>query len=193
MDSLRRRGRPTAQALDPEEVGNEADVRRFPFFLFSFPFSTSPTNSSDFPPLPFFIPFFSAPTRRSWPSHLDNTVAGGITSSQTPYESILRECAEEASLPPSYTSPRIKQTGVLCYHYRTTEGWIQPEVQWVYDLPMDGGSGGTRPTTNPEDGEVESFELMELGEVVERMVAGEFKPNCALYVLLSSPIPPSSR
>lgn len=30
------------------------------------------------------------------------------------------------------------------------------------------------------DGEVEGFEQMGIDEIVEKMVAGEFKPNCAL-------------
>lgn len=58
-------------------------------------------------------------------------------------------------------------------------GWIQPEVQYIFDLPLP-VDGSVVPSTNPEDGEVESFELMELEEVVRRMVEGEFKPNCAM-------------
>ncbi|GAA5895233.1 hypothetical protein JCM6882_006623 [Rhodosporidiobolus microsporus] len=131
------------------------------------------------PPLPF-------PASGSWPSMLDNTVAGGITAGDTPRHSIIRECAEEASLPPSFVAPRIQAAGVLVYNYRTAEGYIQPEVQYVYDLklpPPEQGEGAVKPTTNPEDGEVESFELLELEEVVKRMVDGEFKPNCALVLI----------
>lgn len=115
----------------------------------------------------------------SWPSYLDNTVAGGITAGDLPRQSILREFSEEASLPPQIVSPLLKQAGVVTYCFRQKEGWLQPEVQYVYDikLPRD---GSVRPSTNPEDGEVESFELMEIEEVVRRMVEGEFKPNCAL-------------
>lgn len=64
-------------------------------------------------------------------------------------------------------------------------------MQYVYDLrlppPSQDGAAemGAVPTTNPADGEVESFELMSLEDVVEKMVAGEFKPNCALCVPLS--------
>ncbi|GAA5962149.1 hypothetical protein JCM3765_003875 [Sporobolomyces pararoseus] len=121
-------------------------------------------------------------TKATWPSYLDNTVAGGITAGDLPRQSILREFSEEASLPPQIVSPLLRQTGVVTYIYRQTLGWLQPEVQYVYEikLPTD---GSIKPSTNPADGEVESFELMGLEEVVKRMVDGEFKANCALVLI----------
>lgn len=128
----------------------------------------------------------------SWPSMLDNTVAGGITAGDLPRMSILRECAEEASLDPEFVARRIRQTGSVTYNYRTKEGWLQPEVQYCFDLRLPdpesektGDREGVVPTTNPADGEVESFALMTVEEVVERLLAGEFKPNCALCVRFS--------
>ena len=125
------------------------------------------------------LPRLPTKKRLSWPSYLDNTVAGGITSGDLPRESVIRECAEEASLPPSFVSSAIRAVSVLSYTYRTEHGWIQPEVQYIYDLPLP-ADGSVVPSTNPDDGEVESFELMELEGVVRRMVEGEFKPNCAM-------------
>ncbi|TNY23020.1 NUDIX hydrolase domain-like protein [Rhodotorula diobovata] len=141
-------------------------------------------------PLKLWVPRRSA-TKPTWPSMLDNTVAGGITAGDTPRASIIRECAEEASLSPQFVAPRIKQAGVVTYHYRTAAGWLQPEVQYVYDLRLpppgsagaEGDSEGTQPSTNPADGEVESFELLTLEKTVKRMCAGEFKPNCALVLV----------
>ncbi|BGO98892.1 hypothetical protein NBRC10513v2_003294 [Rhodotorula toruloides] len=139
-------------------------------------------------PLRFWIPRRAA-TKPTWPSYLDNTVAGGITAGDMPRHSIIRECWEEASLDPAWVAPRLRQAGVVTYHYRTDWGWLQPEVQYVYDLELPDpdnladGEHKVIPTTNPADGEVESFELLSLEEVVQRMVAGEFKPNCALILL----------
>ncbi|GAA6024542.1 hypothetical protein JCM10207_008268 [Rhodosporidiobolus poonsookiae] len=135
-------------------------------------------------PLRLWVPRRS-PTKQTWPSMLDNTVAGGITAGDTPRYSIIRECAEEASLPPSYVAPRIKQAGVITYNYRTDAGHLQPEVQYIYDLPLPPPEqeGALKPTTNPDDGEVESFELLDLEVVVQKMVDGEFKPNCALVLI----------
>jgi len=110
-------------------------------------------------------------------------VAGGITAGDLPRQSILREFSEEASLPPQIVSPLLRQAGVVTYCYRQTLGWLQPEVQYVYDIKLP-SDGSIKPTTNPADGEVESFELMGLEEVVGKMVGGEFKANCALCVSL---------
>ncbi|GAA6024673.1 hypothetical protein JCM8202_000434 [Rhodotorula sphaerocarpa] len=140
-------------------------------------------------PLRIWVPRRSA-NKQTWPSMLDNTVAGGITAGDLPRMSILRECAEEASLDPEFVARRIRQTGSITYNYRTKEGWLQPEVQYCFDLRLPdpesektGDREGVVPTTNPADGEVESFALMTVEEVVQRLLAGEFKPNCALVLL----------
>lgn len=117
---------------------------------------------------------------------LDNTVAGGITAGDLPRKSIIRECAEEASLDPLFVAQRVRQTNVITYNSRTAEGWLSPEVQYCYDLELPdpetdtGAREGVIPTTNAADGEVESFSLMTVDEVVQHMVDGHFKPNCAL-------------
>ncbi|GAA6014451.1 hypothetical protein JCM11491_007058 [Sporobolomyces phaffii] len=131
--------------------------------------------------LKIWVPRRSA-TKATWPSYLDNTVAGGITAGDLPRQSILREFSEEASLPPEVVSPLIRQTGVITYVYRQTLGWLQPEVQYVYEMKLP-SDGSVKPTTNPQDGEVETFELMGLTEVVQRLVDGEFKANCALVLI----------
>lgn len=114
---------------------------------------------------------------------LDNSVAGGITAGDLPRKSVIRECAEEASLDPEWVAPRVRQTNVITYNYRTAEGWLSPEVQYCFDLKLpapESDNLGVVLTTNPNDGEVESFSLMTVEQVVENMVAGNFKPNCAL-------------
>ncbi|KAI5480423.1 thiamine pyrophosphokinase-related protein [Pseudohyphozyma bogoriensis] len=129
-------------------------------------------------PLKVWVPKRSA-TKQTWPSYYDNTVAGGITSGQSPWEAVIRECEEEASLPADFVEPRVKSTGVLSYTYRTKEGWVQPEVQYCYDLKMQKGD----PTPIPNDGEVEAFKLLTIDEVVQIMLEGKMKPNCCLVLL----------
>jgi 8-oxo-dGTP pyrophosphatase MutT (NUDIX family) len=126
---------------------------------------------------------------------LDNTVAGGIVSGDSPFETIVRECGEEASLPRSLVMDTVRATGIVSYSYRTPDGWLQPELQYVYDmrLPED---GSVRPA--PFDAEVENFELLDMQDVVKKMLEGEFKPNCALVLVdwlirsvsSTSPFPP---
>ncbi|WFD32120.1 thiamine diphosphokinase [Malassezia sp. CBS 17886] len=106
------------------------------------------------------------------------TVAGGITAGDSPLESIVRECEEEAKLPPNVVRGRLQAAGTITYFYKTNIGLRQPEMQYIYDLPLP-------PDVSlvPGDGEAESFELMTRDEIMALMFAGEFKPNCTLVLL----------
>ncbi|PWY99759.1 hypothetical protein BCV70DRAFT_200670 [Testicularia cyperi] len=118
-------------------------------------------------------------TKSTWPGYLDNSVAGGIVAGDLPMDSIVRECEEEASLPPSTTTKFIKQTGVLTYCYRTSaQGWIQPEIEYVYDLPLPPDV-----ILQPKDDEVDHFELLSLAEIDKNMRQGRFKANCVLVMI----------
>lgn len=71
-----------------------------------------------------------AKTKSTWPGYLDNSAAGGITAGDQPFESMVRECGEEAGLEEALVREVMKQTGVISYFYKT-EGcnWVQPEVE----------------------------------------------------------------
>ncbi|KAJ1033011.1 hypothetical protein NDA16_000290 [Ustilago loliicola] len=118
-------------------------------------------------------------TKSTWPGYLDNSVAGGIVAGDLPMESMVRECEEEANLESTLVEKHIKQTGVLSYCYKMVkQGWIQPEVEYVYDLPLPSDV-----TLQPKDGEVDHFELMTLDEIYDKMRQGKFKANCVLVLL----------
>ncbi|KAF1927833.1 thiamine pyrophosphokinase [Didymella exigua CBS 183.55] len=125
-----------------------------------------------------------AKTKQTYGGMLDNAVAGGIASGESPFESLVRECGEEASLAESLVRERARAAGTVTYWYVRDEraggetGLPQPEVQYVYDLelPLD-------VIPRPGDDEVEEFYLWSVEEVQEAMRKGEFKPNCALVVL----------
>lgn len=119
-----------------------------------------------------------AKNKATWPGYLDNSVAGGITSGDGPWESIIRECWEEAGLPDEVVRPRLRQAGVITYVYRTPQGYLQPEIEYVYELPLP---LEVRP--RPIDGEAEDFQLWGLDEIRQRMQTGEFKPNSALVII----------
>lgn len=119
-----------------------------------------------------------AADKATWPGYLDNSVAGGITSGDKPRESMIRECWEEAGLTEDVVRPRLKQVGVITYVYRTPEGYLQPEVEYVYDLPLPEDI-----IPKPIDGEAEDFQLLDVQDVREKMAAGQFKPNCALVII----------
>jgi 8-oxo-dGTP pyrophosphatase MutT (NUDIX family) len=122
----------------------------------------------------------------SWPSYYDNTVAGGLTYGDSPRQAMIRECEEEASLPSEFVSQHLRPAGIVSYVYRTQNGWIQPEQQFIYDLDFTkSAQPGTiiSPITNPADGEVGSFELSSISEILDSMFRGEWKPNCALILV----------
>lgn len=70
----------------------------------------------------------------------------------------------------------MQQTGHITYFYKTSLGWRQPEMQYTYDLALPSDEIQLR----PEDGEAESFELLDVPNVLQRMHKGEFKANCCL-------------
>ncbi|KAH8156632.1 hypothetical protein CIB48_g11614 [Xylaria polymorpha] len=117
-----------------------------------------------------------APNKSTYPGMLDNTVAGGLMTGEDPFECIVREADEEASLPEDLMRARAKFTGMATFIHVTDEraggeaGQIYPETQWVYDieLPTD-----QRPT--PKDGEVAEFYLWTVDEIRRGATQGEIQ------------------
>jgi 8-oxo-dGTP pyrophosphatase MutT (NUDIX family) len=127
-----------------------------------------------------------AANKSTYPGMLDNTVAGGLMTNEDPFECVIREADEEASLPEELVRKHAKETGIITYLYITDErsggepGYIYPEIQWVYDLELP-ADGSVIPT--PKDGEVESFSLHTVEEIQEQLAEGRWKPNCAMIML----------
>ncbi|KAF1810480.1 thiamine pyrophosphokinase-related protein-like protein [Eremomyces bilateralis CBS 781.70] len=125
-----------------------------------------------------------AKNKQTYPGMLDNSVAGGIASGENIFESLVRECAEEASLPESVVRESARPGGTVTYFYLRDAraggetGLMQPECQYVYDLELPEDV-----TPKPGDEEVQEFYLWTVEEVQEALRKGEFKPNCALVIL----------
>ncbi|GAB7362224.1 hypothetical protein MBLNU230_g2249t1 [Neophaeotheca triangularis] len=125
-----------------------------------------------------------AESKQTYGGMLDNTVAGGIATGESPFESLVREAQEEASLPEELVRGSSKAVGTVTYfHIRDKRAGgetrlLQPEVQYVYDLELP---GDVEP--KPSDDEVAGFELLGVDEVREALRQGEFKPNCSLVLL----------
>ncbi|KAI0964871.1 NUDIX hydrolase domain-like protein [Xylaria arbuscula] len=125
-----------------------------------------------------------AANKSTYPSMLDNTVAGGLMTGEDPFECMVREADEEASLPEKLMREKARFTGMVTYIYITDEraggeaGQIYPETQWIYDIELPAGE---RPV--PKDGEVAEFYLWTVDEVRAELARGNFKPNCALVVV----------
>jgi isopentenyldiphosphate isomerase len=125
-----------------------------------------------------------AKNKQTYPGMLDNTVAGGMCTGEKPFECIVREAMEEASLPEAKIRPAIRATGCVTYHHVRDSraggetGLMQPEVEYVYDLKLDASV-----IPQPCDDEVEEFKLLSIPEVQEALARGEFKPNCAVIII----------
>ncbi|KAJ9216098.1 hypothetical protein DTO166G4_2342 [Paecilomyces variotii] len=123
-------------------------------------------------------------TKQTYPSMLDNTVAGGISTGERPSECAIREAMEEASLPEDVVKKGATPVGCVTYFYVRDQraggetGLLQPEVEYIYDLKLDASI-----EPKPCDTEVESFSLWSLDEVKQALRNGEFKPNCAVVLI----------
>lgn len=112
--------------------------------------------------------------KATFPGELDNFVAGGQPVGLSLSENVIKECAEEAGVPQELAA-RASLVGEVSYVYENETG-LKPDTMVCYDLELP---PEFKPI--PVDGEVESFELMDVEEVL-RITADttEFKFNCAL-------------
>jgi 8-oxo-dGTP pyrophosphatase MutT (NUDIX family) len=111
------------------------------------------------------------------PGRLDHLVAGGISLGLGVKECLIKECEEEAAIP-AQLADQARSVGAIRYRMEH-QGWLRNDTLFVYDLELPADFA---PRNN--DGEIESFRLMELDEVCEILAAGEdFKFNVALVVI----------
>jgi 8-oxo-dGTP pyrophosphatase MutT (NUDIX family) len=96
------------------------------------------------------------------PGKLDNLVAGGVPSGLAPMQTLLKEAAEEASMPPALAA---KARHVSRVSYRMTDGpGIRRDVLHCFDLDVPEDF-----TPVPADDEVERFELWPAERVLRRV------------------------
>ena len=86
------------------------------------------------------------------PGKLDNLVAGGVPSGLSPVQTLLKEAAEEASMPPALAA-RARQVSRVSYRMADGPG-VRRDVLHCFDLDLPDDF-----TPIPADGEVERFEL----------------------------------
>jgi hypothetical protein len=108
------------------------------------------------------------------PGKLDHLVAGGQPAGLSLAENLLKESAEEASLPADLARS-ARPAGFVSYITERSEG-LRNDICFAYDLALP-ASFEPRNT----DGEIEAFELWPIAAMRERMAAGDdFKFNVAL-------------
>ena len=120
----------------------------------------------------------------TYPNMLDTTVAGGVKSGVSPFQTIVEEADEEASLPEDLIRQKARCRGVISHMNVTGEdfsgekGLVTPDYVYVYDieLPED-------VTPKPHDEEVSSFTLMSVEELQAALLREEFKPDSAAVLV----------
>lgn len=113
----------------------------------------------------------------TYPGLLDNMVAGGQPLGIGLKENLIKECAEEAAIPPELAA-RAVPVGAISYVHETPEG-LKPDVQFVYDLELP-------PDFRPRntDGEIEEFYLWPIEQVMTVVRdSTDFKFNCSLVII----------
>ncbi len=118
-----------------------------------------------------------AKDKPTYPGMLDNTVAGGQPIGITPFDNLIKECAEEAGI-----EERLSRTawpvGVISYCHQTSAG-VKPDQMFCYDLEMPADF-----TPVNQDGEIERFELWPVEDVAARVRSSfDFKFNCNLAII----------
>ena len=113
----------------------------------------------------------------TFPGQLDNTVAGGQPAGLGLHENLVKECGEEASIPPELAQ-RAKAVSVVAY-WNQSDQQLKPDVMTCFDLELP-----EEFTPHANDGEVHSFELWPVQRVLETVRdTEEFKYNCNLVLI----------
>ena len=113
------------------------------------------------------------------PGKLDHIVAGGIPAGLTPAETLVKEAAEEAAIPPELLTD-AQPYATLSYAMARPDG-LRRDVLHCYEVMLPEGF-----TPTPADGEVESFALWPLQDALAAVRATEqfkFNVNVVLIAL----------
>jgi uncharacterized protein DUF4743 len=118
-----------------------------------------------------------SPTKQTAPNKLDHLVAGGQPFGLGLFDNLIKECAEEASLPGDLAA-QARPVGAISY-VTEHEGGLRNDVLFCYDLEL------------PEefvpvnrDGEIAEFQLWPIARVIERLADTEdFKFNVSLVII----------
>ncbi len=123
-----------------------------------------------------------SPTKRAHPDLLDNFVAGLQPDGLSPMETVVKECGEEAGVPPELAA-RAVPAGIVSYAMASEPGWggdgLNRHILHCFDLelPLDF-------VPQPVDGEVAEFYLLpavDTANIIE--TSRRFKFNCPLVII----------
>ena len=113
----------------------------------------------------------------TYPGMLDNMVAGGQPYGLGLKENMIKECGEEAGIPPEIAQ-RVQPVGMIIYDHQSDDG-AKPDRQYCFDLEVP---ADFEPVA--ADGEVDEFMLWPIEQVAARVRdTFAFKFNCNLVII----------
>jgi isopentenyldiphosphate isomerase len=121
-------------------------------------------------------------TKSKYPGMLDHVAAGGQPVGLSLSENVLKECFEEAGIPPEIASQGLRPAGAISYaRYVASKDVIEDVVLFNYDLYVP-------PDFQPQvvDGEVEEFFLWSIEKLLASMALNypdPIKPNCYSVII----------
>lgn len=117
-------------------------------------------------------------TKPTWPGKLDHIAAGGQPHGLGCMENVVKECEEEASIPPELAA-RAKPVGAVSYTSLQPAG-LKRDVLFCFDLELPADF-----EPQPLDCEVESFMRVSMPRLCELLTSDEglWKENCTLVIM----------
>jgi hypothetical protein len=111
------------------------------------------------------------------PGKLDHIVAGGTPAGLTPWETLIKEAAEEAAIPPELAAT-ARKVATITFATERPEG-LRRDMLHCYDIGLPESFAPV-----PVDGEVESFALWPIARVLETVRDTDaFKFNVNLVLI----------
>ena len=111
------------------------------------------------------------------PGKFDHIVAGGVPAGMTPWQTLIKEAAEEAAIPPELAGQAVK-VAEIGYAMERPEG-LRRDLLHCYDLVLPEDF-----VPRPADGEVEAFYLWPIERVAETVRrTDDFKFNVNLVLI----------
>ncbi|KAF2258917.1 nudix hydrolase [Lojkania enalia] len=115
----------------------------------------------------------------TYPNKLDTSVAGGVKADESPFECIVHEADEEASLPTDFVRANAHAVGAITYVTRSaSSNLMHMPILYVFDIELP-----AEMLPSPKDDEVSEFSLLSVEDIVGAMLREEFKPNCVLVMI----------
>ncbi|KAK0100850.1 hypothetical protein ONS95_007297 [Cadophora gregata] len=117
-------------------------------------------------------------TTKAYPGMFDSSVAGGVPIGVEPFECLVKEAGEEASLSEDLTRQSAKAVGCVSEFCVKDDGQLEPSIKYVYDMELVKGMD-----PRPGDTEVQGFQLMTVEEVKKSVLEGRYKPMSGMVII----------